>query len=88
MPIFEKLPQILRLCPIVKFRSTLEKLDPPNILLTPSTEKSCRNHCNRTSLCSTVLNKKSVKFIPTIFFDFPKFVINLMASNLEMIVFV
>ena len=33
--IFEKLPQILGLCPIVKFRSTLEKSDPPpNILWT------------------------------------------------------
>ena len=28
MHIFEKLSQILGLCPIVKFRSTLEKADP------------------------------------------------------------
>ena len=32
MPIFEKLPQVLWLCPIVKFRSTFEKSHPlPNI---------------------------------------------------------
>ena len=45
MQIFEKLPQILGLCPIVKFRSTLEKSDPPNIWRTPSNEKSGINYC-------------------------------------------
>ena len=45
MHIFEKLPQILGLWLIVKFRFTLEKSDPPNILWTPSTEKSCINYC-------------------------------------------
>ena len=40
MHIFEKLPQILVLCPIVKFRSTLEKSDPPNILWTPLNRKN------------------------------------------------
>ena len=39
MHIFEKLPQILGLCPIVKIRSTLEKSDPPNILWTPLNRK-------------------------------------------------
>ena len=40
MHIFEKLPQILGLCSIVKFRSTLEKSDPPpNILWTPLNRK-------------------------------------------------
>ena len=40
MHIFEKLPRILGLCPIVKFRSTLEKSDPPpNIFWTPLNRK-------------------------------------------------
>ena len=39
MHIFEKLPQILGLCPKVKFRSTLEKPDRPNILWTPLNRK-------------------------------------------------
>ena len=39
MHIFEKLPQILGLCPIVKFRSTIEKSDPPNIFGTPLNRK-------------------------------------------------
>ena len=39
MDIFEKLPQILGLCPIVKFRSTREKSDPPNIWRTPLNRK-------------------------------------------------
>ena len=39
MHIFEKLPQILGLCPIVKLLSTLEKSDPPNILWTPLNRK-------------------------------------------------
>ena len=39
MHIFEKLPQILGLCPIVKFHSTLEKSDPPNILWTSLNRK-------------------------------------------------
>ena len=39
MHIFEKLLQILGLCPIVKIRSTLEKSDPPNILWTPLNRK-------------------------------------------------
>ena len=45
MHIFEKLPQILGLCPIVKFLSTLEKSDPPKHFVDPSTEKSCKNYC-------------------------------------------
>ena len=49
MPIFEKLPQNLGLCPIVKFRSTSEKSDPPNILWTPSADKSCINYWLRQS---------------------------------------
>ena len=39
MHIFEKVPRILGLCPIVKIRSTLEKSDPPNILWTPLNRK-------------------------------------------------
>ena len=39
MPIFEKLPQILGLCPIVKFRSTLEKSDPPKHFVDPLNRK-------------------------------------------------
>ena len=40
MHIFEKLPQILGLCPIVKFRSTLEKSDPPEHFLDPPQPKN------------------------------------------------
>ena len=43
---FHKLPQILALCTIAKFRSTIEKSDAPNILSIPSTEKSCINYCS------------------------------------------
>ena len=39
MHIFEKLPQILGPCSIVKFRSTLEKSDPQNIWRTPLNRK-------------------------------------------------
>ena len=42
---FEKVPQILGLCPIVKIRSTLEKSDRPQTFCAPpSTEKSCINY--------------------------------------------
>ena len=39
MHIFEKLPQILGRCPRVKFRTILEKSDPPNMLWTPLNRK-------------------------------------------------
>ena len=45
MQILEKLPQILGLCPVVKFRSTLEKSDPQTFGGPLSTEKSCINYC-------------------------------------------
>ena len=40
MPIFEKLPQILGLCPLVKFRSTPEKSDPPKHFVDPPQAKN------------------------------------------------
>ena len=40
MHIFEKLPQILGLCPIVKFRSTLEKSAPPQTFCGPPSPKN------------------------------------------------
>ena len=39
MHIFEKLPQILGLCPIVKFRSTSKNRTPSNIFWTPLNRK-------------------------------------------------
>ena len=57
MHIFEKLPKILVLCPIVKFRSTVEKSDPQTIYGPPSTEKSCINYCIDTQEKSITFQK-------------------------------
>ena len=62
MQFFEKLPQILGFCPIVKFRSTLEKADPQTSGgPPPSPKKSCINY-NHLHLKIDFLTISSVIF--------------------------
>ena len=49
MQIFEKLPQILGLCPIVKVLSDPRKIGPP--IGPPSNEKSCNHYCRKLGIC-------------------------------------
>ena len=61
MHIFEKLPQILGLCPLVKFRITLEKSDPQTFCGPPSTEKSCINYCFIFGIIITICSLFKIK---------------------------
>ena len=61
MHIFEKLPQILGLCPIVKIRSTLEKSDPPKHFVDPPKNPKNPKNPKYRKILHKLLDRKSIE---------------------------